>query len=123
MLLSQTGMNIHKLFVFTLTENELCRCTLETECQKESIVPPWLPSREGVCVGARDVSPSLVSYRNLTDNSQVGSQQPGRRSRHVGNHGSDKACFKVLEKIYVYMHLINEPGGNMQDMEYINMSK
>lgn len=47
------------------------KCTKEKHCHPEDVSPAWLPSRNGVCAGMRDVFPSSVSVPTLNRNNKL----------------------------------------------------
>lgn len=47
------------------------RCTKQEACSAGSVMPSWLPSRNGVCAAMKDVSPSMVSIPAINRDDKI----------------------------------------------------
>ncbi|XP_060588782.1 plexin-A2-like, partial [Ruditapes philippinarum] len=47
------------------------RCTKQDSCKAGSVTPSWLPSRNGVCAGMKDVFPNMLSIPALKQEDKI----------------------------------------------------
>ncbi|XP_052284342.1 plexin-A4-like isoform X2 [Dreissena polymorpha] len=64
----QCSMSLDPLCGWCVLTNS---CTMESQCGKGAVSPAWLPAQTGSCAQMRDITPTMVSYRLLTEDNQI----------------------------------------------------